>query len=56
MTKECATSFEELKKLLTNALVLNIVDPDKEFVVCIDAFERGFGGVLIQEGRKGSML
>ena len=39
--KECAASFEQLKQLLTNAPILNIVDPDKEFVTCADAFKRG---------------
>lgn len=31
-TEECATKFEKLKHLLTNALVLKIGDPTKEFV------------------------
>lgn len=39
-----------MKKLLTNSLVLKTVDPDKEFVVCIDTCKRGIGGVLMQEG------
>ena len=49
-TEECATSFEQLKQLLTNALVLKSVDPDKEFVVCADACKRELGGVLMKEG------
>ena len=48
-TKECAASFEYLRKLLTHAPVLNIPDLDKEFVVCIDACKRGLGGVVMQE-------
>ena len=47
--KECATSFDQLNHLLTNALALKIADPDKEFVVCIDARKRGLGGVLMRE-------
>ena len=30
------------------ALVLRIVDPDGDFVVCIDASKEGLGGVLLQ--------
>jgi len=37
--------------LLTNALVLKITDPDKEFVLCTYAFKRGIGGFLMQEGQ-----
>ena len=43
-------SFKKLKKLLTSAPILRIVDPNKEFVVCTDACNDGLGGVLIQEG------
>lgn len=43
--EECETSFEHLKHLLTNALVLKIVDLDKEVVVCTDSCKRGLGGV-----------
>ena len=44
-------SFEQLNQLFTNALILNIVDPDKDFVVCIDSCKRGLGRVLMQEGQ-----
>ena len=30
--------------------MLNIADPDKEFVVWTDAFKRGLGGVFMKEG------
>ena len=49
-TEESVASFEQLKKLLTNDPVSNIVDPEKEFVVCKNSFKRGLGGFLIQEG------
>jgi hypothetical protein len=39
-----------MKYLLTNASVLNIVDPNKGFLVCIDARKEGLRGVLMQEG------
>jgi len=48
-TEECAISFEQLKHLRTNALVLKIEDHDKEFVICTDACKIGLGGVLMQE-------
>ena len=48
-TQECATRFEQLKQLLTHAPALNIEDLDKESMICIDACERGLGGVLMQE-------
>jgi len=37
--------------MLKNSLVLKVVDPDKEFVVCIYACKGGLGGVLMQEGQ-----
>ena len=46
--EECEDNFE---KLFTNALVLNILDPNKEFVVCTNACKRGLGGFLMQEGQ-----
>ena len=50
LAEECVASFEQLKHLFTNAPVLKIVNLDKEFVVCTDAYKRGLGGVLMQEG------
>ena len=38
-----------MNNLLTSALVLKIADPEKYFVVCIDACGQGLGGVLMQE-------
>ena len=35
--------------MLTCALVINIADPDKEFVVCTDACNKGLGGVLMSD-------
>eukprot|EP00253_Pinus_taeda_P029813 PITA_29813 len=31
--------------------MLRIADPEKDFVVCIDAYKEGLGGVLMQEGQ-----
>jgi hypothetical protein len=39
-----------LKELLTNALNLKVVDPNEDFVVCIDACKEGLGGVFTQNG------
>eukprot|EP00253_Pinus_taeda_P016502 PITA_16502 len=50
-TPNCQKSFEQLKHLLTTALVLSIADPNKDYVVCTDASKEGLGGVLMQEGR-----
>jgi hypothetical protein len=49
-TSECEERFQELKYLLTNAPVLKIADPNKDFLVCTDACKEGLGGVLMQEG------
>ena len=48
--QKCEEIFKKLKTLLTIAPILRIVDPNKDFVVCIDACNDGLGGVLIQEG------
>eukprot|EP00253_Pinus_taeda_P003806 PITA_03806 len=45
--EECASNFVKLNHFLTNALVLKIADPDKEFVVYIDAYKKGVGGVMM---------
>ena len=38
-----------MKNLLTSAIVLKIAKPEKDFVVCTDAYEQGLGGVLMQD-------
>jgi hypothetical protein len=35
---------------LTNAPILKVADPDKDFTVCVDESKEGLGGVLTQEG------
>eukprot|EP00253_Pinus_taeda_P017694 PITA_17694 len=50
-TPNCQKSFEQLKHLLTTAPILCIADPNKDYVVCIDASKEGLGGVLMQEGK-----
>jgi hypothetical protein len=49
-TIECEESFHQLKHLLTNEPVLKIANPNKHFMVCIDAYKEGLRGVLMQEG------
>ncbi|KAG8478487.1 hypothetical protein CXB51_028219 [Gossypium anomalum] len=50
-TEECQQSFEELKKLLTEAPVLVQPGSGKEFMVYSDASRNGLGCVLMQEGK-----
>ena len=38
-----------MKNLLTIAPVWKVVDPEKDFVVCIDACRQGLGRVLMQD-------
>ena len=47
--EECEAGFEQIKQFLTHAPMLNILDPNKEFVVCIDSCKRGLRGVLIHD-------
>ena len=49
-TTKCEYNFNLLKEFLTSALVLKIVDPNENFVVCTDACKEGLGGVLTQNG------
>jgi hypothetical protein len=49
-TTECEENFNLLRKLLINAPILNIVDPNDNFVVCIDACKEGLVGFLTQNG------
>jgi hypothetical protein len=39
-----------MKYLLTNADVLKIENPNKEFLVCTYAYKEGLRGILMQEG------
>jgi hypothetical protein len=48
---ECEDNFQQLKNLLTNAHVLKIEDQEKDFLVCIDACNGGFSGVLMKYGQ-----
>ena len=47
-TSKCEDSFQRIKKMLTNEPILNIVDPNEIYVVCIDACKQDIGGVLNQ--------
>jgi hypothetical protein len=50
-SEECEKSFQELKKRLTTALVLTLLDIKKDFVVYCDASRQGLSYVLMQEGK-----
>lgn len=52
-SEKCPTSFEELKKRLTTALVLVLPHITKSFSIYIycDASQQGLGSILMQEGR-----
>jgi hypothetical protein len=50
-TKECQTSFEELRKRLTLAPVLILPDLTKMFDIYCDALRQGLGCVLMQQGQ-----
>jgi hypothetical protein len=39
-----------MKELLTSTPILKVENPDKDFIVCVDASKDGLGGVLTQEG------
>jgi len=49
---KCENSFLELKKRLTSALVLILLNPKESFVVYCDASKMGLGGVLMHLGLK----
>jgi hypothetical protein len=50
-TVECQAIFEELRKHLTSALVLVLLDLTKMFNIYCDASRRGLGCVLMQDGQ-----
>jgi hypothetical protein len=39
-----------LKQLLITPPIIRIVDPNEDFIICIDACKEGLGGVLSQNG------
>lgn len=47
---DCEKSFQHLKALLTTTLILKIVDPNGDFMVCTYACREGLGGVLTKNG------
>jgi hypothetical protein len=42
-TTKCEESFQQLKGILTSAPILNIADPNEDFVACTDACKEGLG-------------
>ena len=48
--QKCQDSFNKLKELLTLTPILKVVDPDKDFTICVDVSKEGLGGVLTREG------
>ncbi|KAH0679995.1 hypothetical protein KY290_022105 [Solanum tuberosum] len=50
-SEACEKSFQELKKRLTNALVLTLPEGTQGFVVYCDASRVGLGCVLMQNGK-----
>jgi hypothetical protein len=48
--EECYSAFIELKRLLTSAPILRVLDMEKDFIVCTDASKKGLGVVLMQDG------
>ena len=50
-SEKCQANFEELKKRLTTAPVLTLLDLNKSFLIYCDTSRQGLGCVLMQEGR-----
>ena len=46
-TDKCEESLQKLKQLLITAPILQIVDPDGDFIVCMDARKEGIRGILL---------
>jgi hypothetical protein len=46
----CEASFQELKKRLTTAPILVMLDMEKSFSIYCDASGQGLGRVLMQDG------
>ena len=45
-SQQCQGIFDQLKHLLATTPILRTVDPNKDFVVCIDTSKDGLQGVL----------
>jgi hypothetical protein len=50
-SEKCHANFEELKKRLTTAPVLILLDLSKSFSIYCDASRQGLGCVLMQKGQ-----
>jgi hypothetical protein len=48
-SQKCQDSFNNLKELLTSTPILKVVDPNKYFIVCVDASKEGLDGVLTKK-------
>jgi hypothetical protein len=48
-TSTCEASFQELKKRLTNAPILVMLDMEKSFSIYCDVSGQGLGCVLMQD-------
>ena len=48
--EKCEISFQKLKQLLTTTLILKILDPFGDFLVCTNACKEGLGAMLMQNG------
>jgi hypothetical protein len=48
-TSECEERFQKMKLLLTNAPMLKIADPNKDFLVCTNPSNEGLKGVIMKE-------
>jgi hypothetical protein len=49
-TEECDSAFIKLKRLLTSAPILRVMDMEKDFTVYTDALKQGLGAMLMQDG------
>ena len=48
-SQKCQDNFDKLKILLTTTPIPKVVDPDKDFTVCVDVGKDGLGRVLTQD-------
>lgn len=53
---KCKEAFEELKRKLTSAPILTVLDGGEGFVVYTDICSEGLGAVLMQHGKVLPML